>query len=69
MYKVAFSCQDDSIKNDKKDKLADIWLYSYDGQGSDFVDRVSLTQLSEFSTLKQENVFYERKYNEILESE
>lgn len=69
VYKIAFSCQDDSIKNDKKEKLADIWLYSYDGQGSDFVDRVSLTQLSEFSTLKQENLFYERKYNEILESE
>lgn len=69
VYKVMLSCQDDSIRNDKTTKLNDIWLFSYDGQGSDFVDRVDLSQLSEFSTLKQENLLYERKFNEVLESD
>ena len=63
------SCQDDSIRNDKSTKLNDIWLFSYDGQGADFVDRVDLSQLSEFSTLKQENLLYEKKFNEVLESD
>lgn len=37
VYKILFSCQDDSIKNSKTNKLNDIWLFSYDGQGGDFV--------------------------------
>lgn len=49
--------------------MNDIWLFSYDGQGSDFVERVDLSQLSEFSTFKQENTLFERRYNELLESE
>lgn len=53
VYKVLLSCQDDSIRNDKNNKINDIWLFSYDGQGSDFVDRVDLGQLSDLSTLKQ----------------
>jgi hypothetical protein len=44
-------------------------LFSYDGQGSDFVERVDLGQLNEFSTLKQENLLYERRFNEVLESD
>jgi hypothetical protein len=47
------SCQDDSIRNDKNNKINDIWLFTYDGQGADFVDRVDLGQLSDLSTLKQ----------------
>jgi hypothetical protein len=46
VYKVLFTCQDDSIKNDKNNKLNDIWLFSYDNQGSDFVERVDLGQLN-----------------------
>ena len=49
--------------------MNEIWLFSYDGQGSDFVERVDLGQLNEFSTLKQENLLYERRFNEILESD
>lgn len=64
-----FSCQDDSIRNEKTPKLNDIWLFSYDGQGSDFVERIDLDQLNDFSTLKQENLLYERKFNEVLESD
>lgn len=44
-------------------------MFSYDGQGSDFVERIDLGQLSEFSTLKQENLLYERKFSEVLESD
>lgn len=49
--------------------MNEIWLFSYDGQGSDFVERVDLGQLNEFSTLKQENLLYERRFNEVLESD
>lgn len=66
VYKILLSCQDDSIRNDKNQKLNEIWLFSYDGQGSDFVERVDLGQLNEFSTLKQENLLYERRFNEVL---
>lgn len=69
VYKILLSCQDDSIRNDKSPKLNEIWLFSYDGQGADFVERVDLAQLNEFSTLKQENLLYERRYNEVLESD
>lgn len=69
VYKVQFSCVDDSIRNDKKSTFVDIWLYSYDGQGADFVERVNLTQLSDFSSFKQENALYEKRYNEVLEAE
>lgn len=37
VYKVVLSCQDDSIRNSKNASLSDIWLFSYDGQGADFV--------------------------------
>lgn len=44
-------------------------MFSYDGQGADFVERVDLNQLNEFSTLKQENLLYEKRFSEILESD
>ena len=69
VYKLSLSCQDDSIRNNKGGNINDIWLFSYDGQGSDFVDRVDLRQLNDFSTLKQENLLFERRYNQLLESE
>lgn len=62
VYKFLLSCQDDSTQN----KLNDIWIYSYDGQGSDLIDKISLEYLNEFSSLKQENALYEKKYNAIL---
>lgn len=69
VYKVLLSCQDDSIRNNKNSNLNDIWLFSFDGQGGDFVERVDLSQLNEMSTLKQENILFERRYNEVLESD
>ena len=46
VYKILFTCQDDSIKNNKTNKLNDIWLFSYDGQGGDFVERIEISQLN-----------------------
>ena len=69
VYKILLSCQDDSIRNNKNNSLNDIWLFSYDGQGSDFVERVDLSQLNEFSTFKQESLLFERRYSEVLESD
>lgn len=69
VYKFMLSCQDDSIRNNKNASLNDIWLFSYDGQGTDFVERVELSQLNDFSTLKQETLLWERRYNEVLESD
>lgn len=67
VYKLGFSCQDESLRAGMK--LSDIWLYSFDGQGSDFIDRVNLENLNEFSSLKQEQALFDRRYNEILEAE
>jgi hypothetical protein len=69
VYKILLSCQDDSIRNNKNATLSDIYLFSYDGQGSDFVDRIELGQLNEFSTFKQETLLYEKRYNQVLEAE
>ena len=69
VYKIVLSCQDDSIRNNKNATLNDIWLFSYDGQGADFVERVELGQLNEFSTFKQETLLYEKRYNEVLEAD
>ena len=49
--------------------MTDIWLYSHDGQGSDFIDRISLEHLNDYSSMKQEQALYERRHNEILEAE
>lgn len=53
VYKVVLSCQDDSIRNAKNANLSDIWLFSYDGQGADFVERIDLSSWNDLSTLKQ----------------
>ena len=42
VYKFNFVCYDDSSKN----KFSEIWLFSYDGKGGDFVDRVNLSDLN-----------------------
>ncbi len=68
VYKLLLACQDDSIKNSKNAALNEIWLFSHDGQGADFVDRVDLRQLNEYSTMKQEAMLYERRCNEVLEA-
>lgn len=69
VYKILFSCQDNSMKGDKSGKFSEIWLFSYDGKGSDFISRVDLDLLDGVSTLKQENLMFEKRMNDILESE
>lgn len=40
VYRLNFVCLDDSVA--KSNKFTEIWLFSYDGSGSDFVERVQL---------------------------
>ncbi len=40
VYKFNLVCLDESTA--KKSAFSEIWLFSYDGQGGDFVDRVRL---------------------------
>jgi hypothetical protein len=54
---------------DKSGSFSEIWLFSYDGKGSDFLPRVSLDSLDGLSTFKQENLMFEKRLNEILESD
>lgn len=35
VYRLNFVCMDDSLS--KSNKFSEIWLFSYDGSGSDFV--------------------------------
>jgi hypothetical protein len=54
---------------EKSGKFTEIWLFSFDGKGSDFLSKVNLNLLDGVSTLKQENLIFEKRMNEILESE
>ena len=44
VYRFNLVCLDESTS--KKNQFSEIWLFSHDGQGSDFVDRVRLEDLS-----------------------
>lgn len=61
VYKFQLQCQDSSIRNDKNNKFSDIWVFSNDGQGSDFVERVKLGDLNEFSSWKQEGALFDQR--------
>ena len=65
IYKLYFLCQDGSLKN----KFAEIWVFSYDGKGSNFVNNVNLADLNEFTSMQEEETLYKKRYNELLESE
>jgi hypothetical protein len=58
---------DDSVS--KNHKFSEIWVFSYDGQGSDFVERVNLEDLNEFSNYTEESKYFSRRIESILNSQ
>lgn len=42
VYKLSLMCQDASLKN----KFAEVWVFSYDGKGSNFVKGLNLKELN-----------------------
>ena len=57
----------DSSLSEKK--AVEFWIFSHDGKCSDFVPKVNLLDLSEYSSLVQEESLYEERYNNLLEAE
>lgn len=53
----------------KNNKFSEIWLFSYDGKGSDFVKRVSLHDLNEFSNYVEESRYFNKRIEELLNAE
>jgi hypothetical protein len=58
---------DDSVS--KTHKFSEIFVFSYDGQGSDFVDRVNLEDLNEFSNYTEESKYFSKRIESILNSQ
>lgn len=67
VYRFNFVCLDDSVS--KNHKFSEIWIFSYDGQGSDFVERVNLEDLNEFSNYTEESKYFSRRIESILNSQ
>jgi hypothetical protein len=65
VYKLTFQVQDSSLGS----KLADIWVFSYDGKCANFVKDVHLQELNEYSSTIQEDNLYKKRYNVLLEAE
>lgn len=65
IYKLSLQVQDSSLGN----KFAEIWIFSYDGKGSNFVRGVNLNELNEYSSTVQEDNLFHKKYDELLEAE
>jgi hypothetical protein len=42
VYKIVLTCQDSSLKN----KFAELWVFSYDGKGANFVRGLNLNELN-----------------------
>jgi len=59
-------CLDDSVA--KKNNFVEIHVFSFDGQGSDFVRRVRLEDLSDLSNFSEESRYFENRLEEILNS-
>ena len=53
----------------KNNRFSEIWLFSHDGKGSDFVNRVKLSDLNEFSNYTAENKYFKNRIEEVLNSE
>lgn len=49
VYKLSLQMQDSSLGN----KFAEIWVFTYDGKGANFVKGLNLTELNEFSSTIQ----------------
>ena len=65
VYRISLMCQDSSLKN----KFAEVWIFSHDGKGANFVKGVNLNELNEYSSTVQEDNLYHRRYDELLEAE
>ena len=64
VYRFNFVCLDESVA--KGNKFAEIWVFSYDGNGSDFVERVQLGDLNEFSNYAEESSYFKERIENIL---
>jgi hypothetical protein len=62
VYKLSLMCQDSSLHN----KYAEVWVFSYDGKGENFVRGLNLKELNEFSSTVQEDSLYHKRYDELL---
>jgi hypothetical protein len=56
IYNFNLVCLDESLA--KNNKFAEIWLFSFDGKGGDFVNRVNLGDLNEFSNYSEEGRYF-----------
>lgn len=65
IYKFNLVCMDESLKG----KFAEIWLFSHDGKGGDFVDRVNLDDLNEFSNYNEENRYFSNRIEDLLNAD
>ena len=66
VYKLMLLARDHSLA---EKKAAELWVFSHDGKCSNFVPKVDLKDLSEYSSLVQEESLYEERYNDLLEAE
>lgn len=57
-------CSDESTS--KKPQFHEIHVFSYDGQGGDFVKRVNLEDLSEFSNYYEETKYFKSRVDGLL---
>lgn len=49
VYKLSLQVQDSSLGN----KFAEVWIFTHDGKGANFVRGLNLTELNEFSSTIQ----------------
>lgn len=49
--------------------MAEIWLFSHDGKGGDFVERVNLDDLNEFSNYNEENKYFKDRVEDLLNAD
>ncbi len=67
VYRFNLVCLDDSVS--KGNKFTEVWVFSYDGNGSDFVERVHIDDLNEFSNYTEESRYFSQRIEEILNAE
>jgi hypothetical protein len=67
VYRFNFVCLDESVS--KGNKFAEVWVFSYDGNGSDFVERLQIDDLNEFSNFTEENRYFVQRIEEILNAQ
>ena len=66
IYKVMLLAKDQSLT---EKKVAELWVFSHDGKCSNFVPKVDLNDLSEYSSMVQEESLFQERYNNLLEAE